>query len=375
MTERAVCGVVGIRHRRSDELGYSTAMASTAQLLAKMLITGHRGYAGAVSSALLEEHPEFADAAGPGAFDLWKVHFEERLSELIAALEFQRPELFARGAHWARVAVEARKAPVEHFVTALAFLQRELTERLPPGSGEILRSYFESAREAIEKPARLDLDLSHRAALEFLQQTLEGRARAAASVLLEQHAAGASVADLFEHVVVPAQREVGSMWHRGEINVAEEHVATLTTQKAVAVLAHQAEAEAPQGYTVVVGSVTGDNHDLGSRLLAELFELAGWRSVSLGADVPRLDLLQALEGFEADLLVLSATLSRHLITVRSTIELVRTQIARPELKVLVGGRAFAGASELWREVGADGWSPTLTKALAEAERLVRASSP
>lgn len=346
-----------------------------AKLLSEMISAGLGGHAGSAAAALIER-PGGDLLAGPDTFDLWKQHFEERLSELAAALAFEQPKLFATGCGWALDAYRARGLEGHNLERALGILDAVLGERLPEGAAEVLKPYFSSARSVLERdpgPAT-ELAVGDQRALLFLSHTLEGNSRLAASYLLELLQQGASVTDLFEQVVVRAQREVGELWHRGEINVAEEHLATLTVQKAVAVLAHGAPVEPANGKIVVVSSVTGDTHDLGLRLLSELFALAGWRSVPLGADVPRLDLLQALDAFEPDLLVLSATLSRHLVTIRSTVELIRSHSRWSEIRILVGGRAFGQSPELWRASGADGWASSLGEAVAEADRMVSSRS-
>lgn len=348
----------------------------TPQLIGKLLSTTLGGYSGAAAGTLLEREPELGSRIGPGAFDLWRQNFEERLGELATALSFERPEIFSSGCRWARRAYEAREATVGPLSAGLEILQMELVERLPEGSEEILAPYFGGARVAVEgsddeaQAADPEALPSDSRALRYLELILDGEVRAASQWLVEAHRQGVSVAELIEQVVVPAQRTVGSLWHRGEINVAEEHLATLTSQRAVTGLTHDVSPEPAKGKTAVIAAVTGDTHDQGLRLLAELFGLAGWRSLPLGGNVPRVDLLQVLDAFGAHLLVLSATLARHLLTIRATVEAVRACSASPSIKVLVGGRAFRDVPELWRDVGADGWAATLSEAVEVGERLV-----
>ena len=125
----------------------------------------------------------------------------------------------------------------------------------------------------------------------------------------------------------------------------------------------------PNGKTVIAASVAGNVHDIAVRALSDLFEVAGWRSVCLGADVPPSEVADAAGYFEADLVVLSAALSTQLETVEKSIQAVREHSSR-DVKVMVGGIAFTGAPDLWRRLGADGYSASGADAVALGGELV-----
>ena len=98
-------------------------------------------------------------------------------------------------------------------------------------------------------------------------------------------------------------------------------------------------------------SVVADLHELGIRAVANHLEWSGWKAVLLGASTPTADLILAISDFEIDLVAVSANTALH---VPATIELVAAirNSERP-VKVLVGGRPFMLAPELWKTVGAD----------------------
>jgi methanogenic corrinoid protein MtbC1 len=171
-------------------------------------------------------------------------------------------------------------------------------------------------------------------------------------------------------VLAPAQREVGRMWLNDEINVAEEHFATATTKMVMSQLSGRAEPQARNGKTVVAASVPDNQHDLGLQMVADVFELHGWRTISLGANVPVPDLVHAVESFQADLLLISAALGKHLTTVRDTIGAMRHHDPTRNTKILVGGTAFAGLADLAEQYGADGHAANATEALDLANRMV-----
>jgi methanogenic corrinoid protein MtbC1 len=120
---------------------------------------------------------------------------------------------------------------------------------------------------------------------------------------------------------------------------------------------------------VLTTTVGGDLHGVGVQMIADFFEMDGWRSLNLGANMPISDLRQVLSAHHIDLLAISASSSMH---VRSIGELI-DHLRRPPtegVKVIVGGYPFNVAPELWRELGADGSAPSAVEAVALGNRIV-----
>jgi methanogenic corrinoid protein MtbC1 len=75
----------------------------------------------------------------------------------------------------------------------------------------------------------------------------------------------------------------------------------------------------------------------------------------------------AASHFNADLFVLSATLTTQLAALEAMIHLLRHD-GGP--KVLIGGRALAAAPDLWKRLGADGYAADAAGAVEVGARLV-----
>ena len=165
-----------------------------------------------------------------------------------------------------------------------------------------------------------------------------------------------------------AQREVGRMWHQAEVNIAEEHVVTSTTERAMAVLAYKAEKQTSNGLTLVSAAVAGNAHDIGIRVVSDFFEFAGWRAVCLGADLPAIDIAQAVKFFDTSLVLLSAALSTQIKAVRETVQAVRELDS--QCKIMVGGTALQDAPDIWRQLGADAYAWSPAEAVNTANQLI-----
>ena len=141
--------------------------------------------------------------------------------------------------------------------------------------------------------------------------------------------------------------EIGDSWQAGETRVWEEHYATAVARTIVEacqpyVIEHAAP---PIGRTAVFATPSEEYHDLGLRMLADRFTLAGWSAHLLGANVPAHELLSAVRELEADAVVLSAYTHYHRVALKAYVDAVRA--AFPEMDIWVGGAAFAFEHDDW----------------------------
>jgi methanogenic corrinoid protein MtbC1 len=237
-------------------------------------------------------------------------------------------------------------------------------------------AYIDSAQTSINMKQSFDYVIgldpgiqSHQLALHYLQTVVVGNIHSAMDSVIDAVENGLPVSDAYLNVLLPAQVEVGRLWHANKLSIAEEHLVTTTTHRLMAVLAQMVEREDNNGNTLVAAAVSGNAHELGIRTITYLLEFDGWKTIYLGSDVPAADLPVTINCFNAELVLLSIGLSSQLKSLRKTIEQIRDKSDRP-VKIMVGGNGFAGAPHLWREVGADGFASSAEQALLMAQELV-----
>jgi methanogenic corrinoid protein MtbC1 len=175
--------------------------------------------------------------------------------------------------------------------------------------------------------------------LEALRAVNAGGAYQVASAALEN---GMSLPALYQRVITPAMYEVGELWKKGVVTVADEHAATVLTHRVLAGLRPPAQIhlDEPGGSArprVVLAAVEGERHALGLRMVADVLEEAGYCAICLGADVPTEALLQSLTAFSPSLLALSATMPELAPTLESVAARARRE--HPQVQVIVGGQA------------------------------------
>jgi methanogenic corrinoid protein MtbC1 len=336
------------------------------------------GYAGYAAAALIEKEPELAARLGPDALTGWKHHLTQRVLELAAALATGEPQLFVARVLWTAKAFRARQQDERSVRASVEALRGVLAERLPEAARAVALQYVDQSLRALDSgpvtPFDAELDPSQPAdnlALRYLQKVLEGDVAAAVGEVVGAVRAGLSVPAAYLEVLLPAQREIGRLWHLGEVSVAEEHLVTFATQRAMAVLVSEARCAPANGKCAIVAAVASNAHDIGLRAVADLYQLAGWRTIFLGADVPMDDLPVAISYFRGDLVLLGATLSVQLPRVQQAIAAIHERAERPA-KILVGGAAFDEAPDLWQKFGADGYAARADDAVTLGARLVGA---
>jgi len=348
-------------------------MTDNHQFAGALLEKGAAGYAGIAASLMQERQPD--DLEDSVSHNVWKQHITQRVLELSAALNVGEPELFAKRAVWFRKALQARDIDQSVVASSLECLRDTLAERLPEAGREAPLEYINLALSALDNEAgsledsELDPNSKEdRQALRYLQSVLEGNATQAIDELLQALEDGQDPVSIYARVLLPAQREIGRLWHIGDATVAEEHLVTAATQRTMAVLSQRSDAVADAGKTMIAASVANNAHDIGIRAIADLYQLAGWRVIYLGSDVPIQDLPVMIGYFDADLLVLSATLDIQIPNIQTAVDEVRERCER-NINILVGGYAFDQAPELAKTVGADAYTASVEDALKIGNEL------
>jgi methanogenic corrinoid protein MtbC1 len=169
---------------------------------------------------------------------------------------------------------------------------------------------------------------------------------AEAEQLLDRLAQGSSAFDLIERVIEPALVEVGERWFRRECDVFQEHCATGTLLIRLGRMLDQARRlNGSPGRTVLVGTVKGDRHEGGVLMVSLALEVAGWRAVPMGVDLPVSEYQKAVEVWRPDAMAMSFVLSRNIN--KRFQELARIR----GLPIFVGGRSIVNHQGLARRYG------------------------
>lgn len=213
-----------------------------------------------------------------------------------------------------------------------------------------------------EKQARDLLEARYAAAL------LSGDQEEAFRIVKDAMERGIHPLVIYTEVITPALAGVGDAWHRGELNIATEHLAIQITLQQSAYIRGLARRRKPIGAEAVVTAVEGEMHAVGARLIADLFYLEGWDVAFLGQNTPTADLVDWVRDRKPDLVILSLS-QRDRIDVATQAARILKSLDKAPL-VFVGGVGLSDPN-VRAAIPADLISGDPLEAISVANRLMK----
>ncbi|MBU4254263.1 MAG: corrinoid protein [Acidobacteria bacterium] len=104
---------------------------------------------------------------------------------------------------------------------------------------------------------------------------------------------------------------------------------------------------------IVLGTVQGDLHDIGKKIVGMFFEGGGWNVIDLGVDAGMEKYLAAIDEHNPEAVGLSALLTTTMVNMEKITRAVKKKY--PNVKVLIGGAPIT--EEYKNKIGADAYSP------------------
>jgi len=165
--------------------------------------------------------------------------------------------------------------------------------------------------------------------------------------------AGIPPQEILSNGLIIGLQRVGERFRNKEIFVPDVLMAAKAMAAAMAHLKpfFQSNALKHKG-TIVIGTVLGDLHDIGKKLVSMVIEGAGWEVVDLGTDVSPEKFLKAVDEHPGCVVGLSALLTTTMVNMESTVKHVKAK--HPSVKVIIGGAPVT--EEFALKIGADGYS-------------------
>nr|WP_319394891.1 cobalamin-dependent protein [uncultured Desulfobacter sp.] len=172
--------------------------------------------------------------------------------------------------------------------------------------------------------------------------------------------------DLFQRSLY----EIGKLWELNKISVAKEHLVTAITESllnlAYPKLFRQGERVVEK--SVVISCSANEYHQIGGKMVADVFEINGWDSHFLGADTPVDHLLAYIQDVNPDLVGLSLSVFFNMPALKNSLEAIRSNFNN--MDIFVGGQAFRwGGLDTIKKYSGTEYIPTLT-ALERSIKLI-----
>jgi 5-methyltetrahydrofolate--homocysteine methyltransferase len=208
---------------------------------------------------------------------------------------------------------------------------------------------------------------------EIRERVVKGDAPGTAEGAKEALAQKVPAEVILREALIPGMEEVGDLFSRNEYFVPELLLSARAMYAALDVLRPLLVGSGyePAG-KVVMGTVQGDLHDIGKKLVSMMLEGAGFEVVDVGTNVAPERFAEVAKESGAKLVGLSALLTTTLPAMEATVKAIRQAELAGVVRVMIGGAPVTDSFA--QQIGADGYAPDASSAVALARRLTDAAS-
>lgn len=246
----------------------------------------------------------------------------------------------------------------EQMITHYEILNESLKGVLSETEGVKGAEYIQYAIELTKKEA-IEFNVSNKFELsdyvdvnkKYLDLLLNNDTKGAYEFIQSLFKVGYTLEVIYIDVLQEVMNEVGNLWHKQIISVDKEHYCTSTTQVILSQFYPVIFSSKRNGAKILTCTVGSELHEMGARMISDLFEFNGWDSIYLGAAVPSEYILKAIEENKPDLIALSVTMPQHLSICADLVKLIREN--HKSIKIAVGGRGFQSSIDLWKKWDVD----------------------
>src|SRR5674476_741143 len=172
--------------------------------------------------------------------------------------------------------------------------------------------------------------------------------------------------EILENALIPAMAKVGNKFSRKEIYVPQMLMAAKAMSSAMVHLKPFFQSgETKRKGKFIIGTVSGDLHDIGKNLVAMMIEGGGWEVIDLGVDVGAEKFLKALDNNPGAVIGLSALLTTTMENMKNIVKAIKDK--HSSSKILIGGAPVT--MEYCENIGADFYSPDPSGAVNYLKQL------
>lgn len=167
-----------------------------------------------------------------------------------------------------------------------------------------------------------------------------------------------------------AIKQVGEDFEKGDKYLPELMIAAKNMEKCLEILKPHlmVDDKSSSHGRVVIGTVSGDIHDLGKNLVATMLTLGGFEVTDVGINVAPFDFLSSAKDKRADIIALSSLMTTSLPYQEEVVNLLKETGSRDKYYIIVGGGPVT--PEYASEIGADGYTEKASAAIKLCDNLM-----
>lgn len=199
--------------------------------------------------------------------------------------------------------------------------------------------------------------------------TALGRAAAVKTAVNTALSEGVAPNEILQSGLLAAMNDVGEKFKRGEAYVPNMLVAARAMTEGLELLRpYLADNSAPKRGTAVIGTVKGDRHDIGKKLVSIMLQGKGFEVIDLGVDVPAQKFVDTAASSGARIICCSALLTTTVGEMQKVVELVNSRGFEKKVYVMIGGAAVT--QDYCNAIGADCYTSDAAACADKAAELI-----
>lgn len=145
------------------------------------------------------------------------------------------------------------------------------------------------------------------------------------------------IKDIYTELFQRALYRLGKLWDDGKLNIAEEHLATQITLQLINSYRTKQKKNKKISKRAIISCVDKEYHEIGARMVANIFEFNGWETEFLGASVPAKDIIKFIKLKNPDVVGLSFNFYMNLLKLYTVVDHIKKFF--PDKKIIFGGQA------------------------------------
>jgi MerR family transcriptional regulator, light-induced transcriptional regulator len=174
----------------------------------------------------------------------------------------------------------------------------------------------------------------------FFHALIAGREEEASNILINEFLHNKPLTDIFDSTITQCLRCIGELWYRGEISVAQEHLATRTTLSAIHKLRGLVPVAEPNSKVAMCCAIEGDFHELATHLVQISLEGKGWEVLNFGANTPLYSFADEVLHHSPHLICISVTVIPDLERFSRDFKEFQSKVNKLKIPIVLGGRVF-----------------------------------
>jgi len=176
--------------------------------------------------------------------------------------------------------------------------------------------------------------------------------------------------EILKKGLIKGMDAVGRKFKRNEIFIPEVLIATRAMKSGMdRIKPYLTEERSGYKGKIIIGTVKGDLHDIGKKIVNMMLEREGYDIVDLGIDVTKEKFIKHIKEENPVIVGMSALLTTTMTYMRDVINAIQQENLKFKPKIIIGGAPITQSYA--NEIKADGYAPDAGSAVSLVRNLLK----